>query len=67
MNHAQVMALSHNFPMDMTFVNGCKICIQNGAFLMLSVLSEINYAEKRLGIPTKCYFQLQSRREFGFM
>ena len=30
-------------------------------------LSEMNYAEKRLGIPTKCYFQLQSRREFGFM
>jgi hypothetical protein len=27
MNHAQVMALSQNFAMDMTFVNGCKICI----------------------------------------
>jgi hypothetical protein len=30
-------------------------------------LSEINYAEKRLVIPTNRYFQLQSRREFGFM
>jgi len=30
-------------------------------------LSEMNYAEKRLVIPTNRYFQLQSRREFGFM
>jgi hypothetical protein len=30
-------------------------------------LSEMNYAEKRPVIPTNCYFQLQSRREFGFM
>jgi hypothetical protein len=31
------------------------------------LLSEMNYAEKRLVIPTNRYFQLQSRREFGFM
>jgi hypothetical protein len=33
----------------------------------VSRLSEMNYAEKRLVIPTNRYFQLQSRREFGFM
>jgi len=34
---------------------------------MFFLLSEMNYAEKRLDIPTNRYFQLQSRREFGFM
>jgi hypothetical protein len=34
---------------------------------MLIALSEMNYAEKRLPKPTNRYFQLQSRREFGFM
>jgi hypothetical protein len=45
----------------------CKNCILNGGFLMLSCLSEMNYVEKRLEVPTNRYFQLHSRREFGFM
>jgi hypothetical protein len=37
------------------------------AFLMVAILSEMNYGEKRPAEPTNRYFQLQSGREFGFM
>jgi len=46
-------------------------CASNFAYkwriLNVALVSEMNYVEKRLTVPTNRYFQLQSPREFGFM
>jgi hypothetical protein len=47
------------------------ICAGNLAYkwriLNVALVSEMNYVEKRLTVPTNRYFLLQSPRVFGFM